>query len=327
MNTIGITIGEPAGIGPEVVLKSLPTLRRIRGFRFIIFAPAHCMQIHAKKLDISTSLPLLKRGEKPQRKVLVHEVINRIRIQIGTSTATTGRAAFRLITEGIHHALDNKIDALVTAPVCKYAINRAGIPFTGHTEMLRDLSGARDMLMFFVSEKMKAGLVTTHLPIQRVAQSITKAGILSKLRIMDDGLKRYFGIARPIIGVSALNPHAGEGGYMGKEEISVIKPALADAQKQGLRVKGPFPADTILLKNAEFDALLFMYHDQAMMPVKLCAWGQNVNVTLGLPFVRTSPDHGTGLDIAGRGIASPSSFIAAARVACTMVKRSKKRKT
>jgi 4-hydroxythreonine-4-phosphate dehydrogenase len=325
MRTIGITIGEPAGIGPEVVLKSIATLRRVDGFRFIIFAPKQCMQYHAEKLNVDTPLPIVRILKDCSKKVAVYEAIDHVSFQAGKTTRASSRAAYQLITEAIRHALDKSIDALVTAPVCKYAINRAGIPFTGHTEMLRDLTGAKDMLMFFVSPKIKAGLVTTHLPIRKVAQNLTTKRILSKLGIMDDGLRHYFGIAKPTIGVAALNPHAGEAGYIGDEERAIIKPAVLRAKKCGLRVSGPFPADTILQKQKEFDALLFMYHDQAMMPVKLLAWGMNVNVTLGLPFVRTSPDHGSGLDIAGKGIASPSSFIEAIKLACRMVTRSRKR--
>ena len=326
MRTVGITIGEPAGIGPEVVLKSVATLRRIRNFRFIIFAPVQYLSRYAKQLHINVSLPVVHSTKDFSKKVVILEVIDPVSVQPGKTTTGTARAAFQLISAGIHHALDKRIDVLVTAPVCKYAINRAGIPSTGHTELLRDLTGAKDMVMFFVSKQMKVGLVTTHLPIRKVSQNLTKAGIYSKLHILDDGLKRYFAINKPTIGVAALNPHAGEAGFIGNEETSIIKPAIRNAQKRGLNVRGPFPADTILLKQKEFDALLFMYHDQAMMPVKLLAWGMNVNVTLGLPFVRTSPDHGAGLDIAGKGIASPSSFIAAAKLACAMVMRARKKK-
>lgn len=326
LRTIGITIGEPAGIGPEVVLKSVPTLRRIRGFRFIIFTPERCLPRQAEKLGMDFSLPPPCSPAKYPKKVVVSEVIGPVSVHPGRTNAGTGRAAFQLIAIAIHQALDGKIDALVTAPVCKHAINRAGIPFTGHTEMLRDLTGAEDMLMLFVSPRLKAGLVTTHLPVQEIPQNLTATGILSKLDLMHDGLKRYFGIRKPSIGVASLNPHAGEAGYLGKEELSIIKPAVVRARKRGLDAAGPFPPDTILLKRDGFDALLFMYHDQAMIAVKMLAWGKNVNVTLGLPFVRTSPDHGTGLDIAGRGIASPASFIEAIKLACTMVRRSKKGK-
>ncbi len=320
MRTIGITVGDPAGIGPEIVLKSIPILRRMKDCRFIIFAPEQCMQYYAKKLKLSTSLALVDTLKELSKKVMVLEITDPVPIKPGRTSARTGRAAFQLISSGIQHALDGNLDALVTAPVSKYAINQARIPFSGHTEMLRDMSGVKDMLMFFVSPYMKAGLVTTHLPIQQVSEHLSKAVILSKLKIMEHGLKCYFGVKRPLLGVSALNPHAGEGGYIGSEEIAIIKPAILKAQKMGLNVKGPFPADTILLRRSEFDGLLFMYHDQAMMPAKLLAWGMNVNVTLGLPFVRTSPDHGTGFDIAGKGIASPASFIAASKLACAMLR-------
>jgi 4-hydroxythreonine-4-phosphate dehydrogenase len=321
---IGITVGELSGIGAEVVLKSIPYLRRMSAYRFVIFAPAQFMERYAALLHLPHP-PTAHSITGDLRKVVTCEVIEPVAFRLGKTTAKTGAAAFTLVKEAIRLGLEKKIDALVTAPVCKYSINRAGIRFTGHTEMLRDMTGAEDILMFFASPHLKVGVATTHISIRKVARHLTKTVILSKLKIMHDGLTRYFAIKKPYIGVAALNPHAGEAGFIGKEEVSVIKPAIRNAQTRGLCVRGPFPADTILLQRKDYDALLFMYHDQAMIPVKLLAWGKNVNVTLGLPFVRTSPDHGTGLDIAGRGIASPSSFIAAVRLACAMVSGSTKK--
>ncbi|MCK4235391.1 4-hydroxythreonine-4-phosphate dehydrogenase PdxA [candidate division WOR-3 bacterium] len=321
MMTIGITIGDPAGIGPEIILKSINRLKKIKGFRFIIFSPAGFLHEYCKKIALDVSLPITSSIETIKRKVEVLETIEKIPYRLGKPSKKTGDAAYRIIKNGIQYALENKISALVTAPVSKFAINLTGIKFTGHTEMLKRTTGSKDILMLFVSPALKAGVVTTHIGIRNLSRNITIEKIVSKLRILTDGLKQYFSICHPVIGVSSLNPHAGEGGYIGHEEINIIEPAIRKVRKKGLRVDGPFPADTILLKRKEFDALLFMYHDQAMIPAKLLSWGKNVNVTLGLPFVRTSPDHGTGFDIAGMGKASPESFIAAVKLACRMVEQ------
>lgn len=320
MIKIGITIGDPAGIGPEVILKSINKLRKIKDVAFIIFTPSGFLKEYTRRIKIYASLPIVSSIEDTTKKITILEVIEKIPFRLGKPTETAGDAAYRIIKKGIRLALDKKIAALITAPVSKYAINLTGRRFTGHTEMLKRMSGAKDVLMFFVSPNLKAGVVTTHIGLRKVTRNITKEKIVSKLLLLTDGLKRYFSVKDPIIGVSALNPHAGEGGYIGNEENKIIQPAIREAKRRGIKIEGPFPSDTILLKRKEFDALLFMYHDQAMIPVKLLSWGRNVNVTLGLPFVRTSPDHGTGFDIAGKGIASPDSFFEAVKCAMRMLK-------
>ncbi len=326
MKKIGITVGDPSGIGAEIILKSVHTLRRIPGCQFIIFAPAGLLDQYAHLLHSAIILPVTKSTQSMSKKIAVLNVVEPIPFQVGKPSALTGDIAYRIVEKAIHFAIEGEIDALVTAPICKSAINLTGRKFTGHTEMLKRMTGVKEILMFFVSKKLKAGIVTTHLSIRAVPQKITRTCIVSKLQILCRELQQFFRIMKPVIGVSALNPHGGEDGFLGKEEITIIRPAIESAQKLGIRAEGPFPADTIFLKSNSFDALLFMFHDQAMIPVKLLSWGCNVNVTLGLPFVRTSPDHGTGFDIAGKGIASPDSFIEAVRLACRMVKYPERKK-
>ncbi|TES93012.1 MAG: 4-hydroxythreonine-4-phosphate dehydrogenase PdxA [Candidatus Cloacimonadota bacterium] len=319
MKRIGITVGDPAGIGAEIILKSITELKKIKGFRFVILSPAGFLKEYSAKTKIKVSLPVTNNIEDTDEKIQVLESIEKISFRLGTPSDITGNAAYRIIGKGIRFALSGKIDALVTAPVSKFAINLTGKRFSGHTEMLKRMTGVKDVLMLFVSPQLKAGVVTTHIGFRNVSRNITEAKIISKLLLLTNGLKRFFSLRHPVIGVSALNPHAGEGGYIGNEEIKIIEPAIKKARGRGLKIDGPFPSDTILLKRDEFDALLFMYHDQAMIPLKLLSWGKNVNVTIGLPFVRTSPDHGTGFDIAGKGIASPDSFIEAVKLACRIL--------
>ncbi|OQX54488.1 MAG: 4-hydroxythreonine-4-phosphate dehydrogenase PdxA [Candidatus Cloacimonas sp. 4484_209] len=323
MTKIGITIGDPSGIGPEVIIKSLNILRKIEKSQFTILAPYGFLEEYAKRINIPLTLPTVNNVENSKKKITVLPVMNKISFLIGKPTASSGETAYRIIKYGIEFAMAKKFDAIVTAPVSKYDINLAGKRFTGHTEMLMRMSGSKDVLMFFVSPKLKAGVVTTHIGIKRVSPNITIEKIFSKLQLLAEGLKKYFLIKAPRIGVSALNPHAGEGGYIGDEENKIILPAIKKAKIKGILAEGPFPADTIIKRRNNYDALLFMYHDQAMIPVKLLSWGNNVNVTLGLPFIRTSPDHGTAFDIAGKGIASTGSFIQAVKLACKMVENAR----
>jgi len=316
---IGITIGDPAGIGPEIILKSISKLRKISGFQFIIISPEYCLEKYAQTINKNISIPIAKSMLDFSKAVQILEVSAKTHFKIGQPSKLTGNAAFNMVKKGIELALNKEIDALVTAPVSKYAINLTGRKFTGHTEMLKKMTGALDVLMFFVSPQLMAALVTTHFAIRNVSRNITTEAVFSKLLLLSNGLKQYFSIKHPKIAVSALNPHAGEGGYMGTEEIDFILPAIRKAKKKGMQLEGPFSSDTILLKRKDFDAILFMYHDQAMIPAKLLSWEKNVNVTLGLPFVRTSPDHGTAFDIAGKGIASPRSFMKAVQLACRML--------
>jgi 4-hydroxythreonine-4-phosphate dehydrogenase len=268
---IGITLGDPAGIGPEVVAKAL------------------------------ASGKLNKRCD--------YEVIGDLR---------TGRRADAVdwVVEGARRCLSGELNALVTAPLSKGLLREAGYRFEGHTELLAHISRTKKFAMMLVGGPLRVALVTIHTPLAKVPRLISASKILNVVELSHDACRK-FGIRRPRIGVAALNPHAGEGGLFGNEERRIIAPAIRRAARKGLDVTGPWPADSLFHKayQGEFDAVVAMYHDQGLAPLKMIAFDTGVNLTLGLPFVRTSPDHGTAFDIAGQGIARPDSMIAAINLA------------
>jgi 4-hydroxythreonine-4-phosphate dehydrogenase len=239
----------------------------------------------------------------------------------GRATAVGGRAALEAITEAICLALDGRVAGIVTAPISKEAIRAAGSPFPGHTEMLAAFTGARRHAMMLVGGPLRVSLATIHVPLAQVPSLITRRGLREVIDLTWEAV-RSFGIARPAIAVCGLNPHAGEAAMMGNEERRVIGPAVRAAAKRGIPVSGPYPADTIFHRAArgEFAAVVAMYHDQGLGPLKTLAFDTGVNLTLGLPIIRTSVDHGTAFDIAGTGVASPESLLAAAELAATMAR-------
>ena len=232
-------------------------------------------------------------------------------------------AVLRLIDRAVLGCRRGEFAAMVTAPVHKSVINDAGMPFTGHTEYIAALCQVPLPVMLLVSGKLRIALATTHLPLRAVADAITHDGLLAVLRVLDAGLQQLFAIARPRVAVCGLNPHAGESGHLGTEEQRVIKPALNSARELALDVHGPYPADTLFVpRNLErYDAVLAMYHDQGLPVLKHAGFGAAVNVTLGLPIIRTSVDHGTALDLAGTGRADPGSLLAALRLAASLSAR------
>ena len=235
----------------------------------------------------------------------------------GKLDPANGPYVLAILDRAIRGCLDGEYDAIVTAPVQKSTINDAGIPFTGHTEYLAEKARAPHVVMMLVGGGLRVALATTHLPLSEVSKNITREGLKQTLRVVDADLKKRFRIARPRILVSGLNPHSGESGHLGREDIEVIAPAIAEAVKAGIAASGPIPADTLFvperLKGA--DCALAMYHDQGLPVLKYASFGRGVNVTLGLPFVRTSVDHGTALDLAGTGKADPGSLIEALKLA------------
>jgi len=235
----------------------------------------------------------------------------------GKLDAANARYVLAILDRAVSGCLAGEFDAMVTAPVQKSVINDAGIAFTGHTEYLAERARAPHVVMMLVGGGLRVALATTHLPLAEVSKNITREGLAQTLRVLDSDLKKRFRIARPRILVAGLNPHSGEAGYLGREDLEVIAPAVAEAAAAGIAASGPIPADTLFvperLKGA--DAVLAMYHDQGLPVLKYASFGQGVNVTLGLPFVRTSVDHGTALDIAGTGKADPGSLIEALKLA------------
>jgi 4-hydroxythreonine-4-phosphate dehydrogenase len=274
--------------------------------------------------------PLRLQGESAAEiDAKVKETASLLHIPVGAPVAAgrpdpaNARHVLALLDRALDGCLSGEFGAMVTAPVQKSTINDAGIPFTGHTEYLAERTRTARVVMMLTGGGLRVALATTHLPLSAVPAAITREGLMQTLRIVDGDLRRRFGIERPRILVAGLNPHAGEAGHMGREEIEVIRPAIEALQCEGLRIEGPLPADTLftpgVLSNA--DAVLAMYHDQGLPVLKYASFGHAVNVTLGLPVVRTSVDHGTALDRAGSGEVDPGSLEAAIRLAVDMARR------
>ncbi|HEX6348318.1 MAG TPA: 4-hydroxythreonine-4-phosphate dehydrogenase PdxA [Candidatus Dormibacteraeota bacterium] len=294
--TLVISAGDPAGIGPEVTVKALaqPEVRELAEI-------------------IVCGDPAQLRGLPSVR---VEPAGDAAGVQPGKRSAAGGAAAVAAIKRAVELIQAGEADALVTGPINKEALRLAGYPWPGHTEMLADLCGVGEVRMLLMGERLRVCHVTTHRSLRSAVDAATRARVLQTIRMTHEGGRRL-GFERPRIAVAGLNPHAGEGGLFGDEEIREIAPAIADAQGEGIEVSGPWPADTLFWRAAagEFDFVVAMYHDQGHVPVKLAGFDEGVNVTLGLPFLRTSVDHGTAFDIAGKGVARWQSMAAAIRVA------------
>ena len=284
---VAITAGDPAGIGPEVAALAAADPRVLAACDPVLYSPP----------DGSVFTP-------------------------GVLSAEAGRAAFDIIVRAVADAQRGDVQAVATAPVNKEAFRLAGLPWSGHTDLLAHLTGSPDVAMMFYSEALRVVLATVHIPLADVPRALTAASLEATIALTARELPR-FGIAKPRIAVAGLNPHAGEHGLFGGEETTVIGPAIDACRRRGVDVSGPFPADTLFVRarKGEFDVVVACYHDQGLIPVKLVAFGQAVNVTLGLPIVRTSVDHGTAFDIAGKGKADPESMIAAVLLAAKLVSR------
>jgi 4-hydroxythreonine-4-phosphate dehydrogenase len=321
MPALGITTGDPAGIGPEISLRAVSDPAVRRSARLYLFGDSVLLRERAACLGLPFDLPSLPPesllgGQALPEHAVVHVPARVTEIQAGSGSAASGEAAARNIIECTRACLDGRLDAMVTAPLSKKHLNAAGFCYPGHTEFLADLAGSCEVAMAFLTEKLRVVLATIHVPLRAVIDLITPETILAKLAII---LREFPRLGLPCrrVAVAGLNPHAGEEGLLGTEEIERIRPALDQARilYRGVDIEGPLPADTLFYRAAqgEFDVVLALYHDQGLGPIKLMGFGEAVNVTLGLPFVRTSVDHGTAFDIAGKGIARPESMIGAIR--------------
>lgn len=311
---IGISIGDLNGIGAELIIKTFSDHRLLELCTPVIFASNKVINFYRK------SVPEINFAYQTTKEVarISHKQINvfncweeEIAIVPGQLTEIGGNYAVKSLVMAVEALRDKKIQGLVTAPIHKKNTQSPSFNFTGHTPYLKHAFNASDVLMLMVSESFRVGLVTEHVPVRDIAQHITREVILSKLNILRDSLIRDFGIDKPKIAVLGLNPHAGDEGLIGKEDEEIIKPAIKDA-KHSMLVYGPFSADAFFARNQQtkFDAVLAMYHDQGLIPFKSLAIGEGVNYTAGLPMVRTSPDHGTAFDIAGKNKADSASFLA-----------------
>ena len=286
---IGLTVGDPSGIGPEITGKAAHHPRVLEVCRPVIYGP---------QADDDLA-----------------------RFPAGRVSVESGRAAYEAIASATADALAGTIQAIATAPINKEAFAAAGYPWPGHTDLLAHLCGVSEVAMMFWSETLRVVLATVHIPLAEVPAALTREKLLGVIRLTAASLPA-FGFAQPKLGVAGLNPHAGENGLLGSEDARVIAPAVADAREAGIDARGPFPADTLFVRAArgEFDAVVACYHDQGLIPVKLIAFGRSVNVTLGLPIIRTSVDHGTAFDIARQGIADEGSFVEAILLAARVAR-------
>jgi 4-hydroxythreonine-4-phosphate dehydrogenase len=312
---IALTTGEPAGVGPELCAR---LARESLQARVVLIGDETLLAERAERLGLHVALRRYAPGNAPLPGTLeVEHVALAARSQPGRLDPANGRYVLALLARAADGCGAGEFGAMVTAPVHKAAINDAGIAFTGHTEYLAERAGGVHPVMMLVGGGLRVALATTHLPLAEVPRAITREGLVATLRVIDRDLRARFGIARPRILVAGLNPHAGEGGHLGREEIETIAPAIAAARAEGIAADGPIPADTLFvperLRGA--DCALAMYHDQGLPVLKYASFGRGVNVTLGLPYVRTSVDHGTALELAGTGRADAGSLLEAVQLA------------
>ncbi len=309
-----VTSGEPAGIGPDIVVRLEPT---DFAARLVLIGDLEMLEQRARACGIDPRLAEYG-SDAPSGDVL--EVIDiPLRVPCIPGRLDSGNADYvlNLLRRACQGCIDGEFDAMVTAPVQKEIINRVGVAFTGHTEFLAELCAVPLPVMLLHADALRVALVTTHLPLRQVADAISTNLIEEIVVLLDRDLRSRFGLARPHIKVCGLNPHAGENGYLGREEIEIIRPAIEALQARGINLSGPYPADTLFTENmlADADAVLAMYHDQGLPVLKNRGFHRAVNSTLGLPIIRTSVDHGTALDLAGTTRASPESLISAVRSA------------
>jgi 4-hydroxythreonine-4-phosphate dehydrogenase len=310
---IGITLGDYNGVGPEVVIKGLADNRLLTLVTPVLYGSGRVISFYKKLLNIEefNYTQVRNKGQFAPKSI---NVINcweeSLEINPGKASKESGKAAFVALQQASEDLKEGLIDAIVTAPIDKNSIHSEEFPFKGHTEYLTQFFEASESLMFMVSDKLRVGLVTEHIPVKDVAAAITKEKIEAKLKVMDQSLRKDFGIIKPKIAILGLNPHAGDNGLLGDEEEQIIRPVIADQKNKGRLVYGPFPADGFFATGSylKYDGVLAMYHDQGLVPFKSIAFEDGVNFTAGLSVVRTSPDHGTGYAIAGKNQANEASL-------------------
>lgn len=323
---IGITMGDPSGIGPEVVLKAVAERAVLQTCQPVIIGDAQLLAHTARKLNLQCGYEIVRRGEElpdetAHAQPLIYHLDNvNAEIAPGVESGEAGRASAEYIEAAVVLCMSRQLDAMSTAPINKSALHHGGYNFPGHTEFLAYLSNTEESVMAFVAANLRIVLISTHVSLAEAIRLVKRERIVRVVRLAAQELKSW-GIARPRIAVAAINPHGGENGLFGFEEGAEILPAVEECRALGeFEISGPFSADTIFLRasRGEFDAVIACYHDQAMIPIKCLSFGEAVNVTLGLPFIRTSVDHGTAFDIAGKGLAEHSSMVAAIKLAAEL---------
>ncbi len=327
---VAITAGDFNGIGPEVSLKSAfhASIRRL--CMPLLVGPPEVFDFYAHRLRLPVHIrpldgrqePVTKRRGSIELSCVASSSVALSSIRPGRVSRLAGEAAARAVETSVRLVQAGAADAIVTAPVSKRAMHLAGVDFPGQTEMVQHLSGTSRVVMMLVCSKLRVGLITIHVPVADVARRISGALLRERIRVIHEALRTDWGIRDPALAVLGLNPHAGESGDLGTEEKRLITPALRLLQRAGLRLAGPFPADAFFARYTpgSYDAVVAMYHDQGLIPLKMLAAGKGVNVSVGLPIVRTSPDHGTAFDIAGKGAADAASMVEAVRLAVLIAK-------
>lgn len=322
---IAITMGDPAGIGPEIIIKTFGERKIFPRCRPLVIGDERILSYTTRRMKATV---VIKRITDPEEGEFKPRIMNLIpltdlipeEIPMGIPQRKGGEAVYQYIEKGVKMARAGSVDALVTAPLSKEALNAAGYPFPGHTELLAAMTGAEDQVMMLSGPQLRVALVTTHLSLREVPLALSTERIRRTIMITFQWLKEYFGIKDPKLAVAALNPHAGEGGLFGSEEKEIIMPAIEKCRQEDITVIGPLPPDSLFYSavHGKYDAVVSMYHDQGLIPFKLLHFRDGVNITLGLPIIRTSVDHGTGYDIAGQGMADPTSLINAILMASKM---------
>ncbi len=328
---LAISMGDYNGIGPEITLKCCLS-SQVRGMaRLLLIGSIDTYSYYAERLHLRADLtevddPASMDVDHKKIPVYQPEKFHGVKIQPGELSADAGKHALAAIKLAAQLCLERKVDGMVTAPIAKEAMQKAGLRHPGHTELLAELTGAKDWIMMLVADTLRVGLVTIHIPLKQVAPSISQAAVRRTITVMQRSLVRDFNIEKPRIAVLGLNPHAGEGGMLGTEEANIIAPALQAARRQRINAEGPFPADGFFGSGSyrTYDGIVAMYHDQGLIPLKLLGFSTGVNYTAGLPIVRTSPDHGTAFAIAGKGVADSSSMTEAIELAVSIVKKKQK---
>jgi 4-hydroxythreonine-4-phosphate dehydrogenase len=321
---IALTPGEPAGVGPDLCLQLASQARDVE---LVAVCDPSLLQARADTLRIPFRYRVLQAGAKPLAsragELCILPVPLRAAVTCGHADPANARYVLDTLDRAVSGCLDGTFAALVTGPVNKAVINEAGIPFSGHTEFLAEATRTADVVMLLATAELRVALVTTHVPLSEVSALITQQRLTRVLHILHEGLRLNFGIEHPVITVCGLNPHAGEGGHLGREEIEIITPVLRSLRAAGFRLSGPLPADTAFTPEQlrKADAVLAMYHDQGLPVLKHMGFGRAVNITLGLPIIRTSVDHGTALQLAGTGTADGGSLRAALQTAMEIGRR------
>ncbi|MDP6178322.1 MAG: 4-hydroxythreonine-4-phosphate dehydrogenase PdxA [Desulfatiglandales bacterium] len=321
---IGITMGDPSGIGSEIIIKALSDSKVFDICRPLVLGDPGALGLSVKGLNKASLKEITKPSEATSRPGQVDFMaISRLKRDLvvpGNPSVEGGKAMVKYIIRAVEMAQQGELAAMVTCPISKVLMHEAGYIYEGHTQLISHLTNTGNYTMMLAGERLRVALVTIHCTLKEVPDILDEGKIYRTITIASKALKVDFGLKRPRLAVAALNPHAGESGLFGQEEKEIIRPAVNRARYEGCQVEGPFPADTLFYRaaNGQFDAVIAMYHDQGLIPLKLLHFSDAVNITLGLPIIRTSVDHGTAYDIAGKGVADPSSLKAAIRMAAKM---------